>query len=583
MQYGQFIEYLCDLVPGIWSEKLYDGNFEGLSQYKFDYVIQKDNREKPWYPSGATNRAEYKLDRDNPVNGETCEKITVPNGSKCTVGISQDGLSLDPTKPCRLSLWLKTTGTDFPVRIRLQDGTVELAKVAFQPKQAWTRFEAVLEPKAKSDNATITIEFQGPGSLSIDAASLKPTQSVGGWRPDVVEALRRLKPGVIRLGGSVMDDPNLGAFEWKETIGDPDRRRPFRAWGGLQPTGPGIEEFVQLCEAVNAEPLICIRIREKTPKDAAEEIEYFNGSISTPMGALRAKNGHPLPYRVKYWQVGNEQGGEAYERRLADFCKAMRQVDPSIKILSSFPSEGIIKNVGSMLDYVCPHHYECDNLPAENDDFTYLRNTIARLSPGKPLKLGITEWNTTAGDRGLKRARLWTLENALAIARYQNLMHRNCDLVEIANRSNLTNSFCSGIIQTDSHRIYMTPTYYAQSLYANFAGNRPLKIDPPAPLKAGLDVSATLSAQGNQVIVFAVNDSPDPLTKTLDMTSFGTLQTKVEAWTLGDRDKAGEVDVTNGFTDPARIVPRKKTIVSSGRSFAYDFPPYALTMLRFTK
>src|SRR5689334_18274930 len=63
MQYGQFIEYLCDLVPGMWAEKLYDGSFEGLTPYKMAYLRETDFREQPWYPSGATNRADYVRDR----------------------------------------------------------------------------------------------------------------------------------------------------------------------------------------------------------------------------------------------------------------------------------------------------------------------------------------------------------------------------------------------------------------------------------------------------------------------------------------------------------------------------------------
>src|SRR5579864_5751096 len=67
LQYGQFVEYLCNLVPGMWAEKLYDGSFEGLSPYKFAFLKETDFREKPWYPSGATNRAEYVLDRTEPI------------------------------------------------------------------------------------------------------------------------------------------------------------------------------------------------------------------------------------------------------------------------------------------------------------------------------------------------------------------------------------------------------------------------------------------------------------------------------------------------------------------------------------
>src|SRR5947209_13118283 len=62
LQCGQFIEYLCNLVPGMWAEKLYDGSFEGLSPYKFVFIRQTDFRENPWYPSGQVNRAQYSLD-----------------------------------------------------------------------------------------------------------------------------------------------------------------------------------------------------------------------------------------------------------------------------------------------------------------------------------------------------------------------------------------------------------------------------------------------------------------------------------------------------------------------------------------
>ena len=78
------------------------------------------------------------------------------------------------------------------------------------------------------------------------------------------------------------------------------------------------------------------------------------------------------------------------------------------------------------------------------------RSLIAQNAPGRGIRLGITEWNTTAGDWGLGRAMLWTLDNALWCSRYHNFMHRHCDMIEIANRSNLTDSFCSEFPQTFS-------------------------------------------------------------------------------------------------------------------------------------
>jgi hypothetical protein len=95
LQYGQFIEYLCDLVPGMWAEKLHDGSFEGLSPYKFSFLKETDFRAKPWCPCGAVNRAEHTLDGKNPVSGAVSQKIAVPACPPCTVGIAQEGIALD--------------------------------------------------------------------------------------------------------------------------------------------------------------------------------------------------------------------------------------------------------------------------------------------------------------------------------------------------------------------------------------------------------------------------------------------------------------------------------------------------------
>jgi hypothetical protein len=106
-QYGQFVEYLCTLIPSMWAERLYDGSFEGLSPYKVAYLHQTDFREKPWYPSGATNRAEYSLDKADPVSGEVSQKIAVRGDTPCTVGISQDGVFVDRNEACMFTCYLK--------------------------------------------------------------------------------------------------------------------------------------------------------------------------------------------------------------------------------------------------------------------------------------------------------------------------------------------------------------------------------------------------------------------------------------------------------------------------------------------
>ncbi|MBU6401861.1 MAG: hypothetical protein KGS61_16210, partial [Verrucomicrobia bacterium] len=151
----------------------------------------------------------------------------------------------------------------------------------------------------------------------------------------------------------------------------------------------------------------------------------------------------------------------------------------------------------------------------------------------------------------------------------------------IANRSNLANSFCSGIIQTDNHRLYKTPTYYAQQLYATLAGNRPLRLESELPPNVGLDLDATLSARGDAVVLFAVNPGPEPIRRPLDFSAFGHRGQSLEVWTLTDRRHAGEPDVTNSLADPERVTPARSVFRADGPRFDYQFPALSLTVLRW--
>jgi alpha-N-arabinofuranosidase len=581
MQCGQFMEYLCTLFPGMWSEKLCDTGFEGISPYKMTFIAATDFKDRPWYPTGQVNRSEWSLSQDNPLNGVTCGKLHADDGLPSTVSVSQEGVAIASGESSKFSIWLRASSEGFPVHVRLHKDGHTIWETQFAVGADWKKYSSPVNPKGGDPNATMTIEIKGPGTVWMDSCSLMPDDSVHGWRKDVFEALKELKPAVIRIGGSVMDDPNLGDFQWSNTIGDPDFRKPLRAWGGLQPTGPGIEEFVQLCHLVDAEPLICVRVRERTPQDAADEVEYFNGPASSKMGALRAKNGHAEPYNVKYWQVGNERSGEAYWHSLPDFCKAMKAADPSIKLMSSFPSDDLLKLAGQYLDYICPHQYDAEHLQPELDELTDIRRMIKENGGGRDIKVGVTEWNTTAGDWGPHRAMLWTLENALACSRYHNVMQRNCDLIEIANRSNLTDSFCSGIIQTDASRMYLTPCYYAQWLYSHYQGVKALTVSPSVTGNE-FDLSATSSEDGKTVTMFVINGGGTALTKRLDLSGFGGLVDSVKVWTLADTEAAGEPDVTNGFSTPHRVAIKASSTRATDAGITYTFAPYTLTVLRVT-
>jgi alpha-L-arabinofuranosidase len=259
----------------------------------------------------------------------------------------------------------------------------------------------------------------------------------------------------------------------------------------------------------------------------------------------------------------------------------MRSADPSIVLLSSYPTKGVLTHARDWIQYVCPHQYDCANLVACEQELDQTRRLIEQTAPGKSIKVAVTEWNTTAGHWGPTRAMLWTLENALACSRYQNLMHRYADLVDIANRSNLINSFCSGIIQADNHRLYKTPTYYAQWLYSTKAGNVPLKIESKSPRRMLPDISATLTEDGTRIILFAVNPSKEEITRPIDLSAFGAEGQEYTVWTLADRQNAKDPNATNSFGDPERICLAESKSKSDNPRIDYRFPALSLTVIEW--
>jgi alpha-L-arabinofuranosidase len=576
-QYGQFIEYLCALTPSMFAEKVSDKSFEGVPEYKVAFRKETDRFENPWYPDGAVHRGDFALDPDNPFNGKVSQRISQKDGEPCTLGITQGEKYVQAGEKLRCSLYLRCRGTAGPVSVAIWGQGKTYASTEFKPTEQWQRYETTLTPTDTDAHAALTISFRGPDAIWIDQVSLMPTDTVFGWRKDVAEALKALKPGIIRFCGSTIE-----GFDWADTIGNSDKRVPFTTcWGGLEPGNAGLDEFLQLCKWVDAEPLICVRFSGKTPKDTADQVEYVNGPATSPMGMLRAANGHAEPYGVKYWQVGNELGDETYQKGVAEFCKAMKAVDPSIQLMGAFPSPGLVKNAGQYLDYICPHHYACQDLEGKANEVASLKKMIAENAPGRDIRLGITEWNTTAGDWGLGRAMLLTLDNALWCSRYHNLMHRHCDMIEIANRSNLTDSFCSGVIQTNNHALFKTPAYYAQQLYATLAGDYPLQVtvEGDSASEKSLDVSATISAKENRLAIFVVNPTTEPQTRTIDLSAFAKTSKEAGVYTLADTLKAGEREAANSWREPDRIraVASKAAMVDN--KLTHEFPALSLTAI----
>lgn len=579
MQGGQFMEPLCDVLPSMTAQQVQSTSFEEETPWNYSYKAAIDKPYRPWYPDGSVHVADYSFDANDPFNGKRSQKIEIPL-AHTWAGISQDGFVLESGHSYRLRLHMRSEG-NVPVRASLHGGGMLAGPVSLgHGSTEWEAAEVALKPARAARSATLTIEFEGPGTLWIDRVYLIDTNAVLGlWRPDVVRALKDTNAGIIRFGGSAIE-----TFEWSDTIGDWDHRAPYPddPWGGLQENFVGVEEFVKLVQYVGAEPLICLRWTGRTPQDAANEVEYFNGGPDTKWGQLRAKNGHRQPYHVKYWEVGNEVGGAEYDASLVGFGEAMRRADPAIKILSSYPSRNIVKLAGSVLDFLSPHQYSVGDLNGTEDELKQLRNIIQQDAKGKDIRLSVTEWNASGGDWGLKRGMLQTLGNAMVCSRYQNMMHRYADLIEIANVSNFSHSFAGGQIQPGPGYLYTIPDYSAQMLYQRAAGSFPVQLDRGSPLSFYLrepDLDATLSADGKTLRIYSVNSTPDVKTINLVLSqNLGSIAT-AESYVVSDTSTEPDSEAMNSPDDPHRVSTRTKKLTLSGTKFDYGFAPFSITLL----
>lgn len=346
--YGMFIEHIGNLINhSLWSEMLDDRKFYFPINSKPEpeagnapNPIRQTMRYKKWRPVGPDDFVS--MDAAHAFVGEHSPEIKLESGAPH--GIQQSGLALRKDKTYVGRIYLSgTPGAKVKVSLVWGAGPSDRQEMALPDLNAtYAKFPLKFSAPADTDDGHLEIVGAGKGSFHIGTISLMSADNVHGFRPDTIELLRQLNSGFWRLpGGNFVSN-----HDWRDAIGDPDKRPPTwdYAWNAMQPNDVGMDELMQLCQLLGVEPYITVNAGLGDAKSAAEQVEYMNGGINTRMGALRARNGHPQPYHVKYWNVGNEPYGfweiawtplRYWVIKHRDFVKAMRAVDPSITILGS--------------------------------------------------------------------------------------------------------------------------------------------------------------------------------------------------------------------------------------------------------
>jgi alpha-N-arabinofuranosidase len=594
--YGDFIEFLNDLIPGMWAERVQDKCFEGILQPNRVYP-PGDNWVYPRWKTVVSGRPKFKigaeayfdppaatvnfeLDKDNPLVGRQSAKISVEEGDDerpFVAGILQESIPVKQGEKLNVEMYIRGRGMeDMPVQTLIGKNYGVFFRTYAQLEfegitEQWQKFSGKVIPEVSDSGASLAIGICGKGTFWLDKVSLMPEDNKFGWRSDVVEAIRQMKPGIIRFGGS-----SLIYYQWEQGIGPSTQRTPFenRPWGNMEENDVGLYEFLQFCELVEADPLICLNVNSTTLGQILNEIEFCNGEASSKYGSIRAEMGHPEPFNVKYWQIGNEQSGEEYEKTMVEYAAAIRSKYPDLVLLASYPSDNILKNLSDKVDYVCPHFYAPYTKDREQEMLKLIKK-IRQSAKKKELKLAITEWNHTAGHWGWGRAWLQTLYNALNAARTLNMYQCLGDMIKIANRSNMTNSCYSGAIQTTRSDIYFTPCYYVMKAYANLAGDLALRVDTKAD--EVLDVSATHRQSDGEVALFVVNELNEPQVRSIILDSLNLSGDSVHIWTL----TGPSLDAVNSFQEKKRVYPQESQVECKGDSLEYEFPPFSVNVLRF--
>lgn len=449
-----------------------------------------------------------------------------------------------------------------------------------------------------------------------------PLSDERGFRKDVLEAARGLRVPVLRWPGGNF----VSGYHWVDGIGPTDRRarRLELAWHAEEPNRFGTDEFVEYCRALGAEPYICVNMGSGTMDEAQAWVEYCNGTGNTYWANLRRQNGHPEPYGVKYWGLGNEMYGswqigalsaDDYVKKAIEFAKVMKWTDPSIQLVGCGQSgwsdwdATVIEGLAPFVDYHSVHIYTgsddyYSNVFAPHQAERALRVSGALIERARhtknvqrPIYVAYDEWNVWFRARGHETAleERYTLADALAVATYLNVFIRYCQTVRIANMAQLVNVIAP--IFTSPSGLFLQTIYHPLRLYAEHTqavaldacvdcetydltaeeetSSRTNRVADLGPFKL-LDVAATRDTAGQLVALSVVNRDRDEAIRTTVQLSDGVQVAGVAAYEVNGPSPGA----TNSFERPDVVAVRELEVAVAGDRFDYTFPAHSVTLLR---
>lgn len=351
--------------------------------------------------------------------------------------------------------------------------------------QGWQKYTCTLTAKGNNTSGVFVLSTTSKGTLWFDVVSLFPptfNNRENGLRPDLAQMLVDLKPAFLRFPGGcfIEGDYLANRFQWKKSIGNIENRPGHsNLWGYRTSDGMGFHEFLQLAEDINAAPLFVVNVglshNDNQPynalngyvQDALDALEYANGEVTTVYGAMRAANGHPAPFNIKYIEIGNENYfGDNYGNRYLQFYNAIKAKYPTVQCIGNVAAWGTDNptwTFSSPVDLVDEHYYRSPQwfINQYNKYDTYSRT-------GPKIYAGEYAVTSDCGNGNLSAA--------LGEAVYMAGMEKNTDIVPMNSYAPIfvnvnDRKWSPDMINYNSSTAYGTPSYYVQKMFSNNTGS----------------------------------------------------------------------------------------------------------------
>ncbi|MHB0858236.1 MAG: alpha-N-arabinofuranosidase [Anaerolineae bacterium] len=435
----------------------------------------------------------------------------------------------------------------------------------------------------------------------------------GGIRLDVVQALRRIAPPVVRWpGGCFADD-----YHWEDGIG-PREARPTRVniwWDSLESNAFGTHEFMHFCRLIGAQPYLCGNVGSGSPRELRNWIEYCNYAGPTTLAKQRAANGSPEPFQVRYWGVGNENWGcggnmepDEYATLYRRYATFLRSLGPEPFLIACGPNGNSLdwtrRFFASLGSYRQVHgyaaHYYCGTAGTDTEYtveewYTLLRRAAGvetlilqqralmdDFDPERRIGLIIDEWGAWHPPLpGRNPHHLWqqnTMRDALVAALTLDTFNRHADKVIMGNIAQMMNVL-QAMVLTEGSRMLTTPTYHVYAMYRAHQGGQSVRLDAeagaaPGSVQQALGAGGSASRKGDTLTLSLVNPLHADALETEVVLRGGSCRSATLT-TLAH----GDIHAHNTFDEPGIVQPAESAVAVAGESLRMVLPAASVSVL----